>query len=60
VTCVDVRDARAEGNLARDQGQRLAQRQAVARARAEDAAEALLLEALGEIERGPAAAGDGH
>src|SRR5207245_6677954 len=57
---VDVGDARAERDRAGHQRERLAEREAVARARAIDAREALLLEALGKIERGAAVPGHRH
>src|SRR5262249_58572865 len=51
VTRVDVRDARAERDLARDERERRTERQAVTRARAVDAAEALALERLRQVQR---------
>src|SRR5205814_3492661 len=59
VARVDVGDAGAERDLAGDESQRLAERHAVARARAVDAGEAFRLEALREIERRPPPSGDG-
>src|SRR5882762_10352798 len=58
VTRVDVGDAGAERDLMRDEGQRLAERHAVAGARTVDAGEAFRLEALREIERRPPPSGD--
>ncbi len=52
VSEVDIRDAGAERDLARGQGEGLAQGKAVADARAVDAREALLLEPLRELHRG--------
>src|SRR5690349_11991048 len=56
---IDVRDARAERDLARGQGERLAQREPVTGARAVDAGEAFALELRRELERGLAPSGDG-
>ena len=57
VARVNVRDAGAEGDLARRKSQRLAERQTIARARAVEPGEPLTLEPLRHLERRATAPG---
>src|SRR5262249_19456652 len=56
VAGVDVRDGRAEGDLAGSQGHRLGESQPVAQARTIDAGEPFLLKTLGQLDGGLASA----